>query len=316
MTVMTEPRTRLILDNDYAGDPDGLFQLAHHLLSPSGDIRLVIGSHLGADDAAWNGSPGRSAAIAAARAGDVAVAAGRPDVRILAGSEASLPDPSTPVRSEAALAIVAEAMREDTDLPLFVACGGGLTEIASAVLIEPAIAERLTLVWIGGAEHPDLAVAPPGAPAVEYNTAIDVAAAQVVLNDSALRLWQVPRDAYRQALLSEAELAARVRPHGALGALLADSIGAVRRRMAESGLRLGETYAYGDSPLVLLTVLQAFFEPDPSSSASVERPAPRVTDAGTYEFGGAGRLIRVFTRLDTRLMFEDLFAKLAAHAAG
>jgi hypothetical protein len=47
-----EPRIRLILDNDYAGDPDGLFQLAHHLLSPSADIRLVVGSHLGADDAA------------------------------------------------------------------------------------------------------------------------------------------------------------------------------------------------------------------------------------------------------------------------
>jgi purine nucleosidase len=310
-----EPRIRLILDNDYAGDPDGLFQLAHHLLSPSADIRLVIGSHLGADDAAWNGSPGASAANAARRAREVALAAGREDVRILAGSETALPHPTTPVRSAAALAIVEEAMREDTDLPLFVACGGGLTEIASAWLIEPAIAERLTLVWIGGAEHPGLAVPPPGAPAVEYNTAIDAAAAQTVFNDSDLRLWQVPRDAYRQALLSQAELEARVRPHGPLGALLAESIDTVRGRMAEHGLRLGETYIYGDSPLVLLTVLQAFFEPDPSSSAAVERPAPRVTEAGTYEFGGDGRPIRVFPRLDTRLMFEDLFAKLAAHAA-
>jgi purine nucleosidase len=312
---MPTPRIRLILDNDYAGDPDGLFQLAHHLLSPSGDVRLVIGSHLGADDAAWNGSPGSSAAIAAERAREIAVASGRDEVRILAGSETALPDPATPVRSAAALAIVEEAMRDDTDLPLLVACGGGLTEIASAWLLEPAIADRLTVVWIGGTEHPDLAAPPPGAPAVEYNTAIDVAAAQAVFNDSALRLWQVPRDAYRQALLSQAELDLRVRPHGAIGALLADSIETVRERMAASGMRLGETYIYGDSPLVLLTVLQAFFEPDPSSSGSVERPAPRVTDAGTYEFGGPGRPVRVFTRLDTRLMFEDLFAKLAARAA-
>jgi hypothetical protein len=313
---VTAPRIRLILDNDYAGDPDGLFQLAHHLLSPSGEVRLVIGSHLGADDADWNGSPGRSAAIAAERTAEVAAAVGREDVRILAGSETALEDATTPVRSTAALAIVEEAMRDDTDLPLFVACGGGLTEVASAWLLEPAIAERLTLVWIGGLEYPDLAAPPPGAPAVEYNTAIDLAAARVVLGDSDLRLWQVPRDAYRQAMLSDAELDARVRPHGAIGGLLADSIDRVRNRLAEHGFPLGETYAYGDSPLVLLTVLQSFFEPDPSSSAFVVRPAPRVNADGTFEFGTEGRPVRVLTRLDTRLMFEDLFAKLAAHARG
>ena len=39
-------RLRVISDNDYAGDPDGLFQLAHLLLSPSVEVRAVIGSHL------------------------------------------------------------------------------------------------------------------------------------------------------------------------------------------------------------------------------------------------------------------------------
>src|SRR5690349_1564649 len=106
---MPTPRIRLILDNDYAGDPDGLFQLAHHLLSPTGEVRLVIGSHLGADDAAWNHAPGTSAAAAADRARAVAVAAGHGDVRVLPGSETALPAPGTPVRSAAALAIVEEA---------------------------------------------------------------------------------------------------------------------------------------------------------------------------------------------------------------
>jgi hypothetical protein len=45
------------------------------------------------------------------------------------------------------------------------------------------------------------------------------------------------------------------------------------------------------------------------------RPAPRIRDDGTADFGGSGRPIRVYTRLDLRLLFEDLFAKLAAHAA-
>src|SRR3954468_10963993 len=44
------PRYRLISDNDYSGDPDGLYQLVHHLLSPSVDVRAVIGSHLAPGD--------------------------------------------------------------------------------------------------------------------------------------------------------------------------------------------------------------------------------------------------------------------------
>ena len=44
------PPYQVISDNDYAGDPDGLFQLAHHLLSPSVEMRAVIGSHLALGD--------------------------------------------------------------------------------------------------------------------------------------------------------------------------------------------------------------------------------------------------------------------------
>lgn len=37
---MSAARLGGISDNDYSGDPDGLFQLAHHLLSPSVDASL------------------------------------------------------------------------------------------------------------------------------------------------------------------------------------------------------------------------------------------------------------------------------------
>jgi hypothetical protein len=40
------PRHRVIIDNDLSGDPDGLFQLAHHLASPTSQIQLIVGSHL------------------------------------------------------------------------------------------------------------------------------------------------------------------------------------------------------------------------------------------------------------------------------
>jgi len=42
----TGKRYSVIIDNDFMGDPDGLFQLAHHVLSPSCDIKGIIGAHL------------------------------------------------------------------------------------------------------------------------------------------------------------------------------------------------------------------------------------------------------------------------------
>ena len=78
--------------------------------------------------------------------------------------------------------------------------------------MEPRIAERCTVVWIGGREHSGLAEPAPGDLSVEYNTSIDLTAAQVVFNDSDLAIWQVPRDAYKQVLASRAELVVRMTP--------------------------------------------------------------------------------------------------------
>jgi purine nucleosidase len=49
-TSLIKPRLRVIVDNDFSGDPDGLFQLAHQLWSPSVEVRGIIGSHLKAGD--------------------------------------------------------------------------------------------------------------------------------------------------------------------------------------------------------------------------------------------------------------------------
>ena len=40
--------------------------------------------------------------------------------------------------------------------------------------------------------------------------------------------------------------------------------------------------------------------------------APSIDDAGGYRVPASGRTIRVYTDLDVRLMFSDLYAKLAA----
>lgn len=305
------PGIRVVVDNDFAGDPDDLVQLAHHLLSPSVDLRAVISSHLRPGDP-FDPGP-RSALHGAERLAGLAEVL-RVDLSdvLVVGSELGLDDERAPRPSAGVDRIVTEARRTDTDQPLFVACGGGLTEVASALLLAPDIADRMTVVWIGGAEDPALAAPPPGNPTPEYNLGIDLMAARVVLA-SGVPLWQVPRSTYRQALVSTAELRDRIGGAGALGAYLHGQVVAVLDLVAGLAGGRRETYVLGDQPLVLLTALQTVFEPDPGSCESVERPAPRIGPDGGFVADPAGRPIRVFTRLDTRLMFEDLYLKLTAH---
>ncbi|HLP01983.1 MAG TPA: nucleoside hydrolase [Opitutaceae bacterium] len=301
----TAQRIRVIVDNDFGGDPDGLFLLAHLLLSPSVDVRGIVASqhHV----TGFYGHPGTPEHAHEQASALLRIVAPALAPRLVLGSTTGLADLKTPADSAGARLIVQEALRDDTTVPLYVLCGGGLTNIASAYLLDPRIAPRLRLVWIGGAEHPGLELQPPGAGNIEYNLSIDRVAAQVVFNVSAIPLWQVPRDAYRQALVSTAELTARIDARAPLGAFLLGRLDDLLQRAKGS---LGEAYVLGDNPLVLLTALQSAWERDPSSSSYSERPAPLVNDAGVYEPNPAGRPIRVYTTLDTRLMFEDLYAKI------
>lgn len=93
---------------------------------------------------------------------------------VFRGSPAYLPDGNTPVDSPAARDLVQRAMnRRPEDDPLYVVATGAITNIASALLLEPAIAERIVVVWLGGNSMgwPD---------AREFNLEQDVPAARVL----------------------------------------------------------------------------------------------------------------------------------------
>jgi len=308
-TAILKPRIRVIIDNDFGGDPDGLFQLTHAMLSPSIEVRAVIGSHLNANDGFDRSK--EQAEHAAQQAQQLLKIMKMPEaVPVIAGSNTAMVNDSTPVISDGVNFIIKEAMRTDTKMPLFVVCGAGLTEIASAVLTRPEIENKLTLIWIGGPEYPGLAVPPPGYSTPEYNLNIDINAAKVIFNRSSIALWQVPRNAYRQCIVSYAQLFTNVKRKGETGKYLVEKLEHVTQLLNKYGLNIGETYVLGDSPLVLLTALQSTFEADPSSSKYVTKMAPFINDQGEYKHNSNGRNIRVYDWLDTNLMFNDFFAKL------
>jgi purine nucleosidase len=306
---LVKPRMRVIIDNDFGGDPDGLFQLVHHLLSPSVEIRGILGSHLRPGDGF---DPSKeTAANAKRKIEEVLKIMNLPAAyAVYQGSNMPLENDSTAQPSDAATAIVKEAMREDTKLPLYVVCGAGLTDLASAYLLEPKIANRLTLIWIGGPEYPELATPPPGYTSMEYNLGIDLKAGQVIFNKSAINIWQIPRNAYRLVMMPYASMITKVKSQGKIGEYLTANIERVMKMAIKYNFNVGEVYVIGDSPLVLLTALQSSFEPDPASSFYTLRQSPIINNQGLYEVNHKGRNIRVYTQLDTHLLFDDLYSKL------
>ena len=310
---LVRPRARVIIDNDYSGDRDDMVQTAHHLMSPSVDIRFLIASHLPVGDI-WDPSTTQATNAERMLRELLTVMGLEKSHRVHRGAEVALRDATEPHDTAAARAIIAEAHCDDSPLPLYFAAGAGLTDLASALLIDPTIASKMTLVWIGGPEYAELAADPPRRDDVEYNLSIDITAAQVVF-DSDIAIWQVPRSTYRELIMSYAELLHSVAPHGRLGGYLKDSIEGVMKAARNFDYDLGETYVMGDSPLVTLTALQSSFQADPASSHYQIRPRPSIRADGRY---GPNLLrrppIRVYTSIDGRLTFADFFAKLALWA--
>jgi len=305
------PSTRLIIDNDFAGDPDGLFQLAHHILCPSVDIALIVGSHL---PPAFGGETSAADAVAKVRALLAATnQAGR--YPLVEGASLPIGSRAQPRPSAATAQIVREARRAVPGQPLLYAAGASLTELALAWLADPAIGPRVRLLWIGGPEHDGLAMPPPGPQEAEFNLATDPIAAQVIFSESDIEIWQVPRNVYRQMLLSKAELAdlARKSP---LGHHLAQQVALMEDKLASipafAAMPQTEAMILGDSPLVTLSALLSPVQPDTSSSAYRILPTPHLLADGHYRPNPGGRAMRVYTAIDVRLTIADMVARFSA----
>lgn len=66
------------------------------------------------------------------------------------GSTTYLPGEEEAVDSPAARDLVRRAMERGEDAPLYVVAIGAITNIASAILMEPKIIDRIVVVWLGG----------------------------------------------------------------------------------------------------------------------------------------------------------------------
>jgi inosine-uridine nucleoside N-ribohydrolase len=216
----------------------------------------------------------------------------------LRGARRPLADEKSPQMSEGAELLIKESLAADPR-PLYAGFMGTLTDLASACLLEPRIAEKLNVVWIGGGEWP--------AGGWEFNLNGDVDAANVVFR-SKVNLWQVPMNVYRMMRVTLTELACRVRPCGEIGLYLFQQMVDYNNEYAEStaypGFPMGESWVLGDSPVIGALITDHHHDYD-------MRPAPAFARDLTYVHGHNNRDIRVYRSIDVRMTLEDMYCKLA-----
>lgn len=290
--VPEEKFIRVIIDSDAKNEADDQFALAHALLSPRMIHKGIIASHF----------RGEADSMAQSRA-EIETVLEKMHVPseglVLNGAPHAMPNPQTAVPSEGAQRIVEEAM-SDSPYPLYALFMGPLTDLASAILMEPRICKRMTAIWVGGGAYPE--------GGQEFNLQNDIAAANAVFASN-MELWQIPKNVYEMMALSIAEIELRISPQGEIGRYLFDQLAehALTPIPRASVFRTGESWVLGDNTAVGLLLYEHRFLFD-------WVPAPYITNEMNYVHNHRSRSIRVYRALDSRLILEDLYVKLELFA--
>lgn len=287
-------KIRLIIDTDAKNEADDQFAIVHALLTPKFCIKGIIAAHFGTRRTQLSMQESYEEVLKVLSLMD------RQNVSaVYCGAAGALVDEFTPQLSEGANVILREAMSDDPR-PLYAVFLGPLTDMATAFLANPQIAGRVNVIWIGGREWP--------VGGEEFNLSNDIHAANVVYQ-SALELWQVPRDVYGTMRVSLAELQDKVEPCGKIGAYLFRQMVDFNNLQGDNpGWPLGESWTLGDSPAIGLLM-------DPHEYCYEWLPAPYVTKEMYYVHGQNNRPIRVYKRIDARFILEDFFSKMRLNFA-
>ncbi len=200
-------RMPIVLDTDTYNEIDDQFALVYALLADDADLQAVYAAPF-----FNNRSTG---------AGDGMEKSYDEILRILSfmerdaegfafrGSASFMPAMDQPVRSPAVDDLIARA-KEERDGPLYVLAIGAITNVASALLLEPEIASRIVVVWLGG--HPTF-----WPHTREFNFAGDPLASRVVL-DCGVPLVMLPCALVTEQLRTTlSEMERYVKGQGAVG---------------------------------------------------------------------------------------------------
>ena len=207
------------------------------------------------------------------------------------GSDRYLEDAARPIRSEAALDLIKKAQTATPDNPLYVVTVGCITNIASAILIEPKIIEKIVIVWLGG----NSLYWPTQK---EFNLMQDVKAAQVVLNSGVPIVIMPCQPVVANFHTTIPELELYLKGKNKLSDYLLNST------VEYSGGR--DTWSK-----VIWDVTAVAWLVNPSWIPTNIEHSPILTDQVTYSSDHSRHFIRMATSLNRDAIFRDLFTKIA-----
>ncbi|KOC90347.1 nucleoside hydrolase [Winslowiella iniecta] len=286
---------RVMISSDAKNEADDDFAIAHALLTPTFEVRGLIASHY-SRTAAMLGNTLPTMEESYKELARLKKVMGDSPTPLYRGARQPLGAADQPL-SEGAKAIITEAQRDDKR-PLYVLILGPATDIALALQAAPDIADKLTVVWIGGNPYPQ--------GGWEYNLFNDPQAGNVLFQ-SAVPLWQVPHNVYMSMRVSLAELAVKVKPQGETGHYLWQQMIDFNRRASATIKDIpwpkSEVWVLGDNPAVGLLL-------DDHQYHYQEISAPTVNEDLTYGKGTQPRKVRVYQSIDAHFVLEDFFAKL------
>ncbi len=219
-----------------------------------------------------------------------------PEGFVFRGSEGFLEDYEHPYRSPAALDLVQRAMDNTREAPLTVVAIGAVTNIASAILIEPKIIDRINVVWLGG--H-----APYWPTALEFNQSQDLLASQL-LYDCGVPLVQIPCYPVTTHLSTTVpEIEKYVQGRGAIGDYLAETFKSYH----------DDHHAWSKEIWDIVTIAYLI---DPAWVPSSLIHSPILTSSMTVSFDSSRHFIRCASFVQRDPIFKDLFTKLDKWAEG
>jgi hypothetical protein len=220
----------------------------------------------------------------------------REDIKPLVkrGSVLYLHSETEPVDSDAARDLAELAMRYTPDKPLYVTAIGAITNVASAILINPEIIDRIVIVWLGGhALHwPDN---------IEFNMSQDIAAGRVVFG-CGVALVQLPCMGVVSAFTTSGpELEHWLRGRNDLCNYLADVT--TKAALHDSGVPTWTRVIWD------VTAVGWLLDGDYMNDRLEHSPIPEYDYR--YSFDSRRHLYRYVYHINRDKLFEALFSKLA-----
>lgn len=210
------------------------------------------------------------------------------------GSTSYLSSETEPVRSDASEHLAGLAMQYTPDKPLYVVALGAITNVASAILMQPEIVDRIVLIWLGGNsyEWPDN---------YEFNLMQDVAAGRVVFGCGAAMV-QLPCMGVVSAFTTCAgELEMFLRGRNRLCDYLVD--------LAEIEGAAGSKNRCWSRAIWDVTAVGWLLDESFMQDRLAPSPVPQYDHH--YSFDPRRHLIRYVYHIERDNLFEDLFRKLA-----